>query len=161
RPRFVRVKQIVKKRRSVFVGMGVGLGVLLLAGVAVVVVFGSMRPEMGAPVEVDWPAGLDAAEAADRLYDLGLVGDREAMTIFLKATGGASDFVPGPHLLYRGASPWELRRLLSRSILRASVKVTIPEGWNRFDIGARLEKMRVASKRAFVAASADPSLLVE
>src|SRR6185369_2711236 len=40
-------------------------------------------------------------------------------------------------------------------------KVTIPEGFNRFDIGVRLEKLKIASKRAFLAASADPALLAE
>jgi UPF0755 protein len=83
------------------------------------------------------------------------------MAIFLRATGGTSDLVPGPHLLFEGSSPWELRRLLSRSILRPSSKVTFPEGFNRFDIASRLEKLRVAGRGAFLAASADPAMLAE
>jgi UPF0755 protein len=39
--------------------------------------------------------------------------------------------------------------------------VVVPEGWNRFDIAARLEKLKVAGKHAFLAAATDPALLKE
>jgi UPF0755 protein len=81
--------------------------------------------------------------------------------VFLRATGGTARFVPGPHLLFEGASPWDLRELLSRSFMRQGAKITIPEGFNRFDIGSRLEKLRLASKRAFLVATAEPGILAE
>lgn len=131
-------------------------------GVALVVGYGRSKVSTGSKtVDLDWPAGLGADEAAELLESHGLIESRRSMSAFLRATGGAKDFVPGPHLLSQGATPWELRTLLSRSLLRRSVRVTIPEGFHRFDIGARLEKLRVASKRAFVAASADGALLEE
>ena len=111
--------------------------------------------------EIDWPAGLSSEEAAALLADKGLVESRETMALFFRATGGTEELVPGPHLLSEGASPWDLRRLLSRSVFRPSVKVTIPEGYNRFDVAARLEKLRVAGRAAFLSASADPALLGE
>lgn len=141
-----------------------GLGATLaLAALALFVGFGrAPGPKGAAPgdvIEIDWPPGLDTDAAATRLAELGLVQSRDAMAVLLRASGGVGSFVPGPHLIPRGASPWELRQLLSRSSSRPRVRVVVPEGFNRFDLAARLEKLRVAGKRAFLAASADPLLL--
>jgi UPF0755 protein len=138
--------------------LGLTLG-LALAGL--LLGYGRSHPPGDHTVELDWPAGLSSEEAADLLFAKGLVSSRDAMAVFLRTTGGTGDLVPGPHLLFEGASPWELRRLLGRSFFRPSVKVTIPEGFNRFDIAARLQKLRVTGRRAFLAASADPALLAE
>lgn len=159
--RAARLAAVYKKRRPLVWGLAALAGTLAVATIALLIGFGGLRPQAGAPVEVDWPAGLDSAGAAEKLAELGLVDSRDTMVIFLKATGGTADFVPGPHLLFHGATPWELRRMLARSVLRASAKVTIPEGFNRFDIAARLEKLHIAGRKAFLAASADPALLAE
>jgi UPF0755 protein len=112
-------------------------------------------------VEVDWPADLTSEQAAAHLVELGLADGQETMAVFLRATGGTGDFIPGPHLLPKGASPWDLRRLLSRSFFRPMARVTIPEGFNRFDIAGRLEKLKITSKKRFLAATVDPGLLDE
>ena len=132
-----------------------------LAAAALLLGYGRSRGSGDRVVEIDWPADLSSEDAAALLADKGLVEGREAMAVFLRATGGTGGFVPGPHLLFAGASPWELRSLLGRSLFRPSARVTIPEGWTRFDIAARLEKLRVASRAGFLAASADPALLGE
>lgn len=142
--------------RGVVWGAGALVGTLGLALAALLLGYGRSRSAGTRAVEVEWPEGASADEAAALLADKGLVESREAMAIFLRATGGTGDMIPGPHLLFEGASPWELRRLLARSILRPSAKVTFPEGFNRFDIAARLEKLRVAGRQAFLTASADP-----
>ena len=50
----------------------------------------------------------------------------------------------------------QIRKLLGRSVER----VTIPEGWNRYQVAARLENRGVvADADAFLAASEDPDLL--
>ena len=159
RERFTR---LTPRARGLLWGLGALLGTLGLALGGLVLGYGRSRGPAGPRlVELDWPAGLSSEEAGALLADHGLVESRDTMAIFLRATGGTGDLVPGPHLLFEGATPWELRRLLARSFLRPSAKVTIPEGYNRFDIASRLEKLRVAGKKAFVAASADPALLAE
>lgn len=136
------------------------LGALGIAAVGLIVAFGRARaPDHGRAVEIHWPEGLDPEEAAALLAAEGLVQSQRAMALYLRATGGTSRFAPGPHLLFEGLSPRELRQLLSRSPDRPRVKLTIPEGWSRFDIAARLQKLRVAGAKAFVTASADPELL--
>ena len=149
-----RLRNVAWATGALALTLGVALAGLLLG-------YGRSRPQGDHTVEIDWPAGASSEEAAALLAEKGLVASRDTMAVFLRATGGTGDFVPGPHLLFEGATPWELRRLLSRSFFRPSVKVTIPEGYNRFDIATRLQKLRVTGKRAFVAASADQALLAE
>ena len=157
-----RFTNLTPRARGVLWGLGALLATLGLALGGLLLGYGRARGPAGPRlVELDWPAGLSSEEAAALLAERGLVESRDTMTVFLRATGGTGDFVPGAHLLFEGATPWELRRLLARSFLRPFTRVTIPEGYNRFDIGARLEKLRVAGKKAFVAASADPVLLGE
>lgn len=116
-------------------------------------------PDQGGAVEIDWPAGLDPVEAAALLAARGLVRSEAATAMYLRATGGTADFVPGRHLLSEGISPRDLRRLLSRAPDRPAARLTIPEGWSRFEIAGRLEKLRIAGAKAFLAASADAELL--
>lgn len=127
---------------------------------ALVFGFGRTRaPDQGRVVEINWPDGLDAGEAAALLAAEGLVESERAMALYLGATGGTEAFVPGPHLLFEGATPRELRQLLARAEGRPTAKLTIPEGFSRFDIAARLEKLRIAGRKTFLAATADGALL--
>ena len=157
-----RLTDLSPRARAVIWGTGALAATLALAAGGLLLGYGrSGGPAPGRVVEVDWPADLSPEEAAARLADLGLVESRETMAIFLRATGGTGDFVPGAHLLHQGATPWEIRRMLARSFLRPMARVTIPEGYNRFDIASRLEKLHVTGKKAFLGASADPVLLAE
>lgn len=118
--------------------------------------YGRLRgPEQSGVVEIDWPAGLNAEEAAAFMAEAGIIQNEPAMAMFLRGTGGTDDFIPGPHLLSQGASPWEIRRMLARSPDRPTARITIPEGYNRFDIAARLEKQHIAGRKAFLAATTD------
>jgi len=126
------------------------------------VVYGRWRsPMRDGLVELDVPAGLGPEEVAELLDDAGVVESAEAFEVFLRATGGANGLVAGPHLLSPGASAWELRRLLSRASDRPTAKVIVPEGFNRFDLAARLHKLRVCGRLAFLAATTDSQLLDE
>lgn len=155
-------ERIGPRTRAVLWGVATFAAVAMVVGFTLVLGYGRAKVSTGdKAVDLEWPAGLDADGAAELLEEKGLVESRRAMAAFLRATGGVAEFVPGPHLLSQGATPWELRSLLSRSLIRRSARVTIPEGFHRYDIGARLEKLRVASKRAFLAASADGKLLEE
>lgn len=145
-------------------GVLVALGVVLTLGLVVGGLFFAARylatDEGAGPVVVDWPAGLGPEDAAAELAGLGLVDNEAAMALYLRATGADARFVPGPHLL-RGGRPAELVALLTRDDTRPTVKVTLPEGFHRFDVAARLEKNGVAPRDAFLAATTDPALLAE
>jgi UPF0755 protein len=113
------------------------------------------------PVAVSWPEGLDAGEAAELLADLGLTDYPSAMEIYFRAMGVHLCAQAGPHLLPRGATPQALVAALCRTDARPEVKVTIPEGFNRFTIAKRLENNGICQRDAFEHASADDALLYE
>jgi len=150
------------RQRALLFALAGAAGAISLALVALVLGFGHLHaPDRGTMVELDWPSGLDSDQAAALLAASGLVRSEGAMAMFLRTTGGTEKFVAGPHLLPQGLDPWDLRRLLERSPSRPTARVTIPEGFHRFDIAGRLEKLRIAGKNAFLRATSDPLLLDE
>lgn len=155
-------RKLTPRSRAAIFALGGAMGAISLALVALVLGFGHLHaPDRGSVVEIDWPAGLDSDQAAALLAASGLVRGEGAMAMFLRTTGGTAKFVPGPHLLPQGLDPWDLRRLLERAPTRPTARVTIPEGFHRFDIATRLEKQRIAGKNAFLRATSDPLLLDE
>jgi UPF0755 protein len=137
---------------------GAGAFALLFA-VALYVGYGRWSGPSEALVEIEWPPNLDADGAAELLASRGLVSSARAMAYFLEATGGTAEFVPGPHLLGGGESPWDLKRCLERAPGRRTARIVVPEGYHRFDVAARLEKLCIASKRAFLTTSSDAAEL--
>jgi UPF0755 protein len=136
-----------------------------LAGVFYLVLvfgYGSVHgPGTGREVELDWPPGLSSAEAAERLEEAGLVAHRRLFALYLRATGAASDLRAGHHLLSDDMSPRTIVRRMQRAAVRERTKVTVPEGFTRFDIAKRLQNGKVCSARTFLEATVDPSLLAE
>jgi len=111
------------------------------------------------PVTVSWPEGLDAAEAAELLHDLGLVRHRWPTAFFLERKEGPACFVSGPHLFPAQASPEDLLAALCRDPERLRVKVTLIEGFHRFAMARRLEQAGVISQAAFLHATENAPLL--
>jgi UPF0755 protein len=58
-------------------------------------------------------------------------------------------------------SPRGLVRRMQRAQIQEKGRVTIPEGYTRFDIARRLQVARVCSARAFLDATAEPALLAD
>lgn len=134
--------------------VGLGLGALYFAAQNLATV-----PD-APPIVVTWTSAASAHEAAEKLAAAGLVQNETALALYLGSTGDWQRFVAGPHLL-RGGSPREIAALLMRDENRPTVRVTIPEGFNRFDIAARLEKNGVAPRAAFLEATVEAALLGE
>jgi UPF0755 protein len=76
-------------------------------------------------------------------------------------TGGAKRVMPGTHLMTDDASPGALVARLARTTGGGHAKVTIPEGYTRFDIAKRLQSLHVCSLRSWLDATVDPALLAE
>ncbi len=157
-----RLRRLQQHPRAVLFALAGAGGAAVAVLLGLVLGFGSLDgPARGGAVEVDWPADVDSARAAAILSGLGLVHSEGAMAMFLRITGGTGGFVPGPHLLPERYDPWDLVRILERSPRRPTVRVPIPEGFHRFDIAARLEKLGIVPKDAFLRASTDAQLLGE
>jgi UPF0755 protein len=98
---------------------------------------------------------------AGRLETEGLVENRHLFALYMRVTGGAAHLVEGSHFLSDDLSPLELRRRLERSSWGARARVTLPEGWTRFDMARRFEAQGICTLRAFLDATKDPRLLAE
>jgi UPF0755 protein len=116
-------------------------------------------PGAGAHRLLDVPGGLGAGELADRVLSAGLARSGTLLAWYFRVTRPA--VAPGRHLLRDDLSPRELAQRLARSPGRPHVKVTIPEGWNYQQIGARLAELEVCAAPDFAAAVFEPSLLRE
>lgn len=102
--------------------------------------------------------GASLRQVADAAVDAGLVSDAATFALYMRVTGSAP--VAGPHWLAANLSPGELaRRLCRRSSER--VKVTIPEGYTRFDVARRLGAAAVCAPEELARAATDPALLRE
>jgi UPF0755 protein len=144
------------KTHRVWIAVAVVLSILVLIVLAL-----PYRHHSGAgrAVDVEIPAGASDAEVIARLEAAGVI-DGPLFGIYARTRGGVQA-KPGRHLLSDDLSPVEILRRLRRSIDAAKIRVTIPEGLNRFDIAKRLRDKRVCDDRAFLAATIDRALLDE
>ncbi|APS00074.1 endolytic transglycosylase MltG [Pajaroellobacter abortibovis] len=97
---------------------------------------------------------------AHQLVELGAAqGPTPLLSLYIAATGGTGRIMKGPHFFTNRLSPYELLGRLRRSTWLHRVKITIPEGWTRFDIARLLHEHRVCSSRSFLVATLDQALL--
>ncbi|HVW26572.1 MAG TPA: endolytic transglycosylase MltG [Polyangiaceae bacterium] len=124
-------------------------------------VFSLSRPHRGSgrAVEVVWPEGTSPKEGAPALVAAQVLDDTLSVHLLFAAAGLFVRPEPGVHLLADDLTPVEILRRLGRLSSRAGAKVVIPEGFNRFQIAARLEQMRVCSRAELDRAASDASFL--
>lgn len=100
----------------------------------------------------------DPEEVAQRLSKEGLIDDVDSFSWYQRIYLRSATFETGPHLVPVGVSPRELVQLLARHRSRPARKVTVPEGFDSFQIAARLEKLGICPREAFLAAAFEPTL---
>jgi UPF0755 protein len=139
-----------------------GLGVLGLFVLGAALWSWSRRSELvGEPIEVHIEAGQGAAELSRALVSAGVVDRPRWFSLYLELTRTTAAVVPGVHLLRPGLAPAALVARLTRSRARPSTKLTIPEGFNQFQIAERVLQREITPRDAFLAASRDRNLLTE
>ena len=119
----------------------------------------SRGPGDGRPVELVMVRDPGPGELAASLSAAGIVSSPRLFALWVRATGGTSTVVEGRHLLTDDASPRELMARLERRASAGTVRVTFPEGWNRFDMARRLQDKHVVALRDFLDATTDTALL--
>ena len=135
---------------------------VLVPAIAFVIALSSFALRTGpasAPIEVVIPPHASLGDVAGVLANAELVHSRPLMTLYLTISTTEEDIAPGRHLLAGGLTPAALRELVTRSGARPKRKITIPEGWNRFQIAGRLEDGGIVGKSAFLEAAVEPTLL--
>jgi UPF0755 protein len=129
------------------------------------VAFGSFvflpGPGGGKPVEVEWPENTTSGIAASKLNDAGLIKSPLLFRLYVALAGGVDKVQPGIHLLSDDMSPRTLLRRLRRIPGGTTVRIVIPEGYNKFDIARRVHESGVCASRSLLASTSDPALLQE
>ena len=118
-------------------------------------------PGTGKPVLIEWRAGASNSEAARTFEVHGLVRSPRLFCIYLWLVGGVAAFEAGTHLLNDALTPRALVQRMARGRTRPDVSVTVPEGWNHFQIAKRMQNKGVCGERAFRSACSAPKLLRE
>ena len=148
------------ERRLLFWVFTVGGGLVAAFAIYFLLVYpAGSGPGAGKDVELTLDRDEPLGSAIEKLDRAGLLASRTRFAIYARLT--SPTFAPGPHLLTDDASPQELVRRLERLGGASKAKVTLPEGWNRFDIARRLQTLHVASQAAFLDATSDAALLRE
>lgn len=119
----------------------------------------SAGPGAGKDVEVVMGPEESTASALDKLEQAGLVRSPRMFALYTRFVG--LKVAPGTHLLTDDATPYELVRRLEREGHATRAKITIPEGFTRFDIAKRLQAHHVAWSSSFLDATANTDLLKE
>ena len=147
-----------RRRERLLVG---ALGLLVAAGVALVVWLLLVYPRDpdSAPSDrrvVVVEAGSSARAIAEQLAAEGLLDHPRAFAAYVRLLGLDDQLRSGRVLLQGGLTPKMLARRIAFGRGPVPVRVTVPEGFTRFDIAARLEARGVCDAAAFLALTEDP-----
>lgn len=137
------------------------LGVALALGLGVVgfllLVYPRQAPAgEGEHLVVTLREGMSADELARLLHDEGVIEEPWLFAVYLRVRGVHRHLRTGEVLLTDALPPHEVARRVSRGHRGLPVRVTIPEGLNRFEIATRLRDAGVCSNRGFRIATSRP-----
>lgn len=149
-----------RRRLRVSIRLLYGVGSLVVTVlIALLVAYPETHgPGEGRDVELVVVADEPEGALAARLHAAGLIDSPHLFALYLRFTG-ARRVVPGAHLVTDDLSPGTLLARLERTTGGGHVRVTIPEGFTRFDIAKRLQALRVCPLRAWLDATTDEALL--
>ncbi len=144
-------------RAPIVIAVAVALAIVVLVALAIPY---KRAGGTGRAVDVELASGASDAEVLAKLEAAGVIDSPSLFSLYARARGGLQA-KPGRHLLSDDLTMIEVVRRLRRAPDAAKIKVTIPEGFHRFDIAKRLRDKRVCDDQAFLAASVDPALMNE
>ena len=110
-------------------------------------------------VAVTVQPGMGTREIVAALAGVGVVGDQSAVLMWLAVTGQGKSLKAGDYEFKSPISPVEALGKIQRGEV-ATRRVTIPEGFNRYDVAETLaEKTGLGSRDRFLALTGDPTLV--
>jgi UPF0755 protein len=121
----------------------------------------SEGPGRGRTVTVAVRRTMTLDALADRLHEAGVVEEPFLFATYARLVGADDRLREGDALLTDDMTPGDVLRRVAIGFGAATVRVTIPEGFTRFDVAARLERWGVCSEEEFLRASEDRALLGE
>ncbi|TAN22343.1 MAG: endolytic transglycosylase MltG [Acidobacteria bacterium] len=114
-------------------------------------------PRLAQPRIVEIAPGASHTQVARQLHQADVIGNTVGFDLWA-ALHFRSTLKPGPYRFGGGESVPQVFYTLSRGLLY-TLPLTVPEGYNRFDIAQELQARGMAGAAAFLAATANPSLV--
>lgn len=143
-------------RSGAAVALVVGVALALLA-VATAAYALTPRGGRGVVVRVVVPRGVTTNELTGILWRAHVIERPWAFQPLALLAGVASRVRPGMIALRDDLTPWAVLRALARS--RGLARVTVPEGFTRFELARRLESAGVCDAERFLQRTEAPELL--
>jgi UPF0755 protein len=104
------------------------------------------------------PSGKGFHEAARILENSGIIRDRRSFYLLARIEGAVGKIKAGEYEVHTQMTPSEvLSKLVRGEVIQ--YPVTIPEGYNMYQIGEVLEQAKVCSKKVFLEKARDPALI--
>ncbi|MEM1417530.1 MAG: endolytic transglycosylase MltG [Myxococcota bacterium] len=114
----------------------------------------------GERFELDIAPGSSARTIAAQLADAGVIAHPGAFAMYVRLLGLDAELRSGPVLLEGGLTPEVVAQRIAFGRGPVPVRVTIPEGFTRFDIARRLEARGVADAGALLELIENPPAAV-
>ncbi len=137
------------------------LAVIVAFALGILLVVYPSRPAHGSGrlifLELTGTENVDAL--TEKLSAAGVIQSPQLFMAFARARGASGKIAPGAHIFTDTLSPSEVLERVEHFGAGPKDKITIPEGWNRFDIAKRLENKGICVAQKFIEATQDPALL--
>ncbi len=108
-------------------------------------------------VELTGNENVDAL--TEKLSAAGIIQSPQLFMAFARARGASGKIAPGVHVFTDTLSPSEALARVERFGSGPKEKITVPEGFTRFDIAKRLEMKGICVAQKFIEATQDQALL--
>lgn len=132
-------------------------GALLLPGMTGVLLYLNTPPQGMRAATFTVEYGETAGTVAHNLKNNGLIRSREFFLVVSYA-GGQHSIRTGRYRIFPGTTTLEILRKLTRGDVLTR-KITIPEGFNLYQIADRLDAAEVCDSDAFLASASDTAFL--
>ncbi len=113
-------------------------------------------PGKGAHLVLDLGPGTDVHALADRLARGRVLDHAWLFATYMHILGADARLRHGRVEVSDVLTPAQIARRVALGLGQAVVRITIPEGWTRFDIARRLDAHGVCKSDAFLRATSDP-----
>jgi UPF0755 protein len=151
------------RRRSPWLTFTIFAAALLLAAASavayLVVIYPAERGTGTGTAAVTIGPATTLRDVANQLARDRLVLHPWTFALYGRALGAQSKLRQGRILVMRGMTARELLQRVAVGLGSAAVRITIPEGWTRYEIATRLAEWGLCERAAFIRVTEDPQLL--
>ncbi|MGC6416249.1 MAG: endolytic transglycosylase MltG [Bradymonadia bacterium] len=135
-----------------------GLILMTLVCIGAVIIYGRFRlgsldhpiSQANGTIDVHIEKGSSFKQTVVALTRSGIIRDSLVFELYARYQGLDREIKAGRYLIPRETTPRQLLEALKRGGLEESVQVTIPEGWNRWQIADRLAKLGLINREQFL-----------